>query len=90
MLAHAQSTLFLTLMNFFHPVVGEASAATGKQMYDAITTALGQIIEWLGTVVASVVGDGALQSLLPLWAITIAISLIMLAVRIMRTFAWGA
>lgn len=67
-----------------------SSAATGEQMYTAITNALSEIIKWLGTVISAVVGEGALQSLLPLWAITIAISLIMLAVRVMRTFAWGA
>ena len=65
-------------------------AATGTDFYNAITTALTQIITWIGTVLESIVGEGALQSLLPLFAITIAISLIMLAVRVVKTFTWGA
>lgn len=83
---------FLTVYLFprLSAIAAEASSATGEQMYSAITKALSQIIEWLGTVISAVVGTGALNSLLPLWAITIAISLIMLAVRVMKTFAWGA
>lgn len=65
-------------------------AATGEQMYEAITGALSQIITWIGTVLTSIVGEGALASLLPLFAITIGISLIMLAVRVVKTFTWGA
>lgn len=39
-------------------------------MMEAITTALGTVIDWVGTVVTSLVGaEGALKDLLPLMAI---------------------
>lgn len=59
-------------------------------MIAAVTTALGTVIDWCGTVLTAVVGaDGALSELLPLWAVGIAISALMLGVKVMRGFAWG-
>lgn len=60
-------------------------------MVEAVTTALGTVIGWVGTVVDSLVGtDGQLAALLPLLAIGIAISALMLGIKALRSFAWGA
>lgn len=54
---------------------------------DGITTVIG----WVANVVnALVTADGALAELLPLFAIGIAISAIMLGVKIVRGIVWGA
>lgn len=59
-------------------------------MVAEVTTALGTIIEWVGTVITSLTGEsGELSALLPLWAIGIAISALMLGVKVIRSFAWG-
>lgn len=59
-------------------------------MVEAITTALGTVIDWTGTVLTSVITQGgALHDLLPLWAVGISISALMLGIRVMRGFAWG-
>lgn len=60
-------------------------------MMDAVTTALGTVIEWVGTVVTAVVStDGELNALLPLLAVGISISALMLGVKAIKSFAWGA
>lgn len=59
-------------------------------MIAAVTTALGTVIDWCGTVLSAVTTEaGALADLLPLWAVGIAISALMLGIRVMRGFAWG-
>lgn len=59
-------------------------------MMQAVTTALGDVIDWAGTVLSAVITEaGALHDLLPLWAVGIAISAFMLGIRVMRGFAWG-
>jgi hypothetical protein len=59
-------------------------------MMEAVTTALGTVIDWVGTVVTSLVGaEGALNDLLPLMAIGIAISTLMLGVKAIKSLAWG-
>lgn len=79
------------MLSFFSlPVMaGETGGAT-TTFYQAITSALSQLLTWLGTVITSLLGSGELSPLLPLFAVTVAISLVMLTVRIARTFAWGA
>lgn len=48
-------------------------------MMEAVTTALGTVIDWVGTVVSSLTSaEGELSALLPLMAIGIAISALML------------
>lgn len=57
---------------------------------EAVTTALGTVIEWVGTVVTALTTtDGALSPLLPLMAIGISISALMLGVKAIKSFAWG-
>lgn len=63
--------------------------ATG--MMEAVTTALGTVIDWVGTVVTALVGtDGALKDLLPLLAVGVAVSALMLGVKAIKSFIWGA
>lgn len=60
-------------------------------MLQAVTTALNTVIGWVGTVVSSLTGaDGQLSALLPLLAIGIAVSALMLGVKAIRSFAWGS
>lgn len=60
-------------------------------MIDAVTTALGTVISWVGTVVSAVTSpSGQLKDLLPLLAVGIAVSALMLGVKAIRSFAWGA
>lgn len=60
-------------------------------MLEAVTSALGTVIDWVGTVVTALVStDGALSALLPLLAIGVAISALMLGVKAIKSFIWGA
>ena len=57
----------------------------------AITTAVTNIITWMGTVVTALFGQtGALADLLPFFAIGIACSVVLFAVRGIRSLVWGA
>ena len=59
-------------------------------MITAVGSALTSVIGWCGDVISAVTAsDGALAELLPLWAVGIAISALMLGIRVMRGFAWG-
>lgn len=59
-------------------------------MINAVGTALTTVIGWCGEVLQAVTAtDGALADLLPLWAVGIGISALMLGIRVMRGFAWG-
>lgn len=60
-------------------------------MLKAVTDALGTVISWVGTVVTALVGEaGELNELLPLLAIGVAISALMLGVKAIKSFIWGA
>ena len=59
-------------------------------MLEVVTSTLTTVIGWVGTVVTALVGtDGQLKDLLPLMAIGIAISALMLGVKAIKSFAWG-
>lgn len=59
-------------------------------MLEQVTTALTTVIGWVGTVVTALTGsEGQLSSLLPLMAVGIAISALMLGVKAIKSFAWG-
>lgn len=64
-----------------------ATAGTGSMM-EAVTSALGTVISWCGTVVTAVL-SGELSALLPLLAVGVAISALMLGVKCIKSFAWG-
>lgn len=60
-------------------------------MLQAVTDAITQVLTWVGTVITSLTGtSGALNALLPLFAIGIAISAVLLGIRIIRSVVWGA
>lgn len=60
-------------------------------MMQAVTTALGSVIGWVGTVVTALVGEtGQLAPLLPLFAIGIACSAFLFALRGIRSVTWGS
>lgn len=60
-------------------------------MLAAVTSAITDVITWVGTVITALISDtGALAPLLPLFAIGIAISAVLLGIRIIRSVVWGA
>ncbi len=60
-------------------------------MLEAVTTALGTVIGWVGTVVTALTGsNGQLKDLLPLLAVGVAISALMLGIKAIKSFIWGA
>lgn len=60
-------------------------------MLAEVTTALSTVIDWVGTVVGALTAEaGELAPLLPLMAIGIAISALMLGVKAIKSFAWGS
>lgn len=60
-------------------------------MLSAVTDALTTVISWVGTVVDALTAtDGKLAELLPLLAVGVAISALMLGVKAIRSFIWGA
>ena len=70
-------------------------------MLDAVTSAISTVIEWIGMVIKAIVtsasgeGDtavpaGALNELLPLFAVGIAISALLLGIRAIKSIVWGA
>lgn len=61
---------------------------TGTTMMEAVTAALDTVIDWVGTVVTAVL-SGKLSALLPLLAVGISISALMLGVKAIKSFAWG-
>jgi len=60
-------------------------------MLEAVTAGLTTVIGWVGNVVdALVTTDGELAALLPLLAIGVAVSALMLGIKAIRSFIWGA
>ena len=60
-------------------------------MLEAVTSGLTTVVSWVGTVVDALVKtDGALSALLPLLAIGVAVSALMLGIKAIRSFIWGA
>lgn len=65
-------------------------AAIVNPMVTAVTEALTTVIGWVGTVITALTGtDGQLAGLLPLFAIGVAISALLLGVKVIRSFTWG-
>lgn len=59
-------------------------------MLSAVTSAIGTVIEWVGTFITALTSStGALYALLPLFAIGIAISAVLLGIRIVKSIVWG-
>ena len=52
-------------------------------MIEAVTSALGTVISWAGTVITAITGtSGALKELLPLFAVGIGISVLFLGIKV--------
>ena len=59
-------------------------------LMESVTTALGTVLSWVGTVVDALTGaEGELNALLPLLAVGISISALMLGIKAIKSFAWG-
>ena len=60
------------------------------ELMTAVTEALTTVIGWVGTVVTALTGaEGQLNALLPLLAVGISISALMLGIKAIKSFAWG-
>lgn len=60
-------------------------------MLTAVSNAVTTVLGWVGTFITALVGEsGALAELLPLFAIGIAISAILLGIKIVKSVVWGA
>lgn len=60
-------------------------------MLDAVGNAMTTVISWVAQVVTALVGQsGQLNELLPLFAIGVAISAVLLGIKIIRSLIWGA
>lgn len=60
-------------------------------MLDAVTSAISTVITWVGTTITALTSSsGALYPLLPLFAIGIAISAVLLGVKLIKSVVWGA
>lgn len=60
-------------------------------MIDALSSVFSQLITYVGQFITALTGQtGALKDLLPLFAIGIGISLLMVCVKIVRKVVWGA
>lgn len=59
-------------------------------MWTAVQTGFTSLISMVGEFVSALTGEGALAELLPLFAIGIAVSVILLAIRLVRSIVWGA
>ena len=60
-------------------------------LLEAVTSSLTVVIGWVGTVVTALVSEtGELKELLPLLAIGISISALMLGIKAIKSFIWGA
>ena len=59
-------------------------------MITSIGTALTSVLTWIGQVVGSITGaEGQLKELLPIFGIGIAVTVVMLGIRVLRGFTWG-
>lgn len=57
----------------------------------SVTDALGTVVSWVGSVVSALTdASGGLNGLLPLLAVGIAVSALMLGVKAIKSFAWGS
>lgn len=60
-------------------------------MLEAVTSGLSTVISWVGEVVSALTTtEGALSQLLPLLAIGVSVSALMLGFKAIRSCIWGA
>lgn len=55
-----------------------------------VGTTLTEVMSWIGQVLTALIGsDGSLGAIWPFVMVGFSVSLIMLAVKVMRSFSWG-
>lgn len=60
-------------------------------MLAAVTSGIDTVISWVGSVITALTGEnGALSELLPLFAVGIAVSAVLLGIRLIRSVTWGS
>ena len=60
-------------------------------MIEAVGTGITSVITWVGNVITAMTTEaGALKELLPLFAIGISISAVLLGVKVIKSVVWGA
>lgn len=60
-------------------------------MLEAVTSGISTVITWIGSVITALTSStGALYGLLPLFAVGIAVSAILLGVKLIKSVVWGA
>lgn len=60
-------------------------------MLAAVTEGLSQMLTWVGSIITAFTTEtGALAPLLPLFVISISVSLIMVVMKLIRKVCWGA
>jgi len=59
-------------------------------MLAAVTSAISTVLSWVGSTISALLDTGgALAPLLPLFAVGVAISAILLGVKVIKSFIWG-
>lgn len=62
-----------------------------EYMLELVTSAITSVLGWVGTVITALVTtEGQLHDLAPMFAIGIAISGVMLGVKVIKSVVWGA
>lgn len=60
-------------------------------MIESVGTGITSVITWVGSVITAMTTEaGALHELLPLFAIGISISAVLLGVKVIKSVVWGA
>ena len=60
-------------------------------LLQAVTDGITQVITWIGSVITALTSSsGALYPLLPLFAVGIAVSAILLGIKMIKSVVWGA
>ena len=63
---------------------------TAASPLDGASSAITNILGWIGDIIDSLLtADGALASLWPFVMIGFGISILMLAIKVIRSFSWG-
>lgn len=61
-----------------------------SELLTQVGSCLTQVISWFGSVLTAMIGDGSLAPLFGFLAIGFAITIFFAAVKVIRSFIWGA
>lgn len=66
------------------------SLTAGTNALGDIATTIPTVLGWLGDILDALIGsDGALGAIWPFVIVGFIVSIIMLAIKVMRSFSWG-